>query len=248
MTVQRETVNRNPVPKENLGKGKAATAMIPHPSDFPLGSPESRAAARAMLQQRTMLTLYDKDCLLLYDSTCHYLHGGADPDYSWMQLTEAYKHGREVSDLINGPVIPVHLQPDYPRSTFASKLFNLIHQRSPWPGDVLKYEDLALLFCPEETKQEVEELTAAWARRLTDYPCPYRYEEARTLVLQKDGSWRGDDYLCVSWAMVEDDALGITGPFYPEEPAPTVRMSGVVFIESKDGKRRTNPLTMTPDR
>jgi hypothetical protein len=198
-----------------------------------------------MLQQRTALTPYDQDCLVLYGATA-YLHAGADPDYHWMGRSDFYKRGRELQDFIYGPIKPVHLDPEYWNSTFASKFFNLIHGKLPKPGDMLRYDDLAWLLGPEATRHEFEKLTAVWARRLPDYPCPFRYGNDHILVRQKDGSWEADQGdLRAVWAIVEDQALGITRPLYPLEPIPDVRMSAVVFIPSKDGKRPIKPLEAT---
>ena len=105
-------------PKDS-GSGQSATDSYPKPGDFPLGSPESRAAARARVQRQTVLSPYDNDCLMLALCTIH-LSGHAKPDYSWMERTEVYKRGWEIRDRLYGPIIPSHLDPEYPCQTSAS--------------------------------------------------------------------------------------------------------------------------------
>jgi hypothetical protein len=121
-----------------------ATDSLPRPGDFPLGSPESRAVARAMLQRKTALSPYDEDCYVLYSCTTH-LSGHAKPDSHWLERTPPYIRGREVSDALFGPIIPCHLDPEYPHRTMASIFFEAIHRRVPHPGDVLRYEEVANL-------------------------------------------------------------------------------------------------------
>jgi hypothetical protein len=44
---------------------RAATNSVPNPADFPLGSPQSRAAARALLEARMRVSMAAGDCFLL---------------------------------------------------------------------------------------------------------------------------------------------------------------------------------------
>ena len=146
--------------------GLSATKSTPRPGDFPLGSIESRAAARAMIQQRTTLSLYDADCLCLLGFASQYLNGDSDPDRKWMEQTEMYRRGMEVRDKIYGPFKPTQIDPPRQRNSFASQLFKLLHQRFPQPGEILWYEEHAQSLCPEVTKKDFEELTNAWVRRV----------------------------------------------------------------------------------
>jgi len=243
MAVLKLKVNRKSLPTGNLIKGRAATVMMPCPGDFPLGSPESRAAARAMLQRGTALSPYDVDCLTLYWCTTH-LCGHAQPDSHWLERTPFYQRGVEIRDELYGPIIPSHLDPEYPRRTMASIYFEAFHNRLPVPGDILHYQDIANLYSEKEVKAEVEVIRGAWARRLPETPCPFRYEDSRMLIRQDDGSWQVDwnEDAATLWNEIEDDALERPLRFFQgafSEP-PTIR--AVVFVESKDKKRRVKPL------
>jgi hypothetical protein len=137
----------------------------------------------------------------------------------------------------------------------ASIYFEGIRGRVPHPGDVLRYEELADLYGGQRLKFEVERIQAAWTRRLRETPCPFRYEDGKMLIHQDDGTWKPDwnsDGATI-WSMVEDDALGRSSSRYldvstsyrgnwakeiPASPA----IYAVIFVESKDGKRRVKPL------
>ena len=80
-----------------------ATHLLPGSGDFRLGSAESRAAARAMLQPRRVLGPYDKDCYTLF--LCTGCLGGAWPDYKWLESKSVYEHGKEVFGRVHGPIV-----------------------------------------------------------------------------------------------------------------------------------------------
>jgi hypothetical protein len=168
-----------------------------------------------------------------------------------MESTPFYIRGREVRDAVYGPIIPSHLDPEYPRRTFASIYFEAVHNRLPVPGDILYYQDIANLYSEKEVKAEVEVIQGAWARRLPDTRCPFRYEDGKMLIQQDDGTWKanwGDD-VPTKWSFVEDDAFGRDSGCYltrviPEGPT----IQAVVFIERKDGKRRTKPFDQYTDK
>ena len=227
--------------------GQGATDSCPQPGDFPLGSPESRAAARARVQRRTTLSPYDEDCLVLCLFSSQ-LSGHADPDSRCVTNTEFYKRGWEIRDGLYGPIIPSHLDPEYPRRTFASIDFEAIHGRVPQPGDILRYEDLADLYSEEMLKTQVGMIQGAWARRLPDTPCPFKYEDGKMLIHQDDGTWKAEEGAVGKWSRIEDEAFGREFSFYPPRVVPeqpTIR--AVVFIESKDKKRRVKPLEENAD-
>jgi hypothetical protein len=147
--------------------------------------------------------------------------------------TPFYKRGWEIRDELYGPIIPSHLDPEYPRRTTASIHFEGLHSRLPEPGDVLRYEDFANFYSEELIKFQVEQIQGAWARRLPEYPCPFKYENGKMLIRQDDGSWKVDwlEDAATLWNEVEDDALERPGRFFQgvfSEP-PTIR--AVVFID-----------------
>lgn len=89
-----------------------ATLSGPGPGDFPLGSAESRAAARAILQRP--MSLYDEDCLRIYRGMI-YVCGPAYLSSNHIAHTDTYKHGQEIRDRLYGPIIPAHLDPKHQR-------------------------------------------------------------------------------------------------------------------------------------
>lgn len=131
-------------PAKTNGNGNRliATDSRLKPADFPLGSVESRAAARALLQTNRRLTAYDQDCLAIY-AAMPYIHARVVPDYQVVERTEVYKRGKELRDRIYGPVVPSPLDPEYNRRTMAGIVFEGVRGRSPEPGDTMRYEDVA---------------------------------------------------------------------------------------------------------
>ena len=230
------------------GTRLVATDSRPKPGDFPLGSLESRAAARAMLQMSRQLSSYDADCLTIC-CMIPYIHAGVDPDYQVLGATEVYKRGEQLHDRLYGPVVPSHLDPEDKRRTMASIFFDDINGRQPAPGDVLRYEQIAEIYCGEGFKQKIERFEQAWARRLTNLPCPLKFENGRLYCRSADskpkGAWVENDIGDPRfwWSDIEAAALGNPGrertEFAPDwRPA----ISAVVFVESEDGKRRAEPL------
>jgi hypothetical protein len=159
-----------------------------------------------MLQRKTTLTPYDRDCLILH-SCCTHLCGHAKPDSKWLERTPPYIRGREVRNALWGPIIPSHLDPEYPHRTMASIFFERIHGRVPKPGDILRYEEVAEMYGGETLKAEVERVQGAWARRLPETPCPFRYEDGKMLVHPDDGTWKAEEGAVSHWSFIEDDAF-----------------------------------------
>ncbi len=167
-----------------------------------------------------------------------------------MERTPFYNRGSDVRDALYGPIIPSHLDPEYKRRTFASIKFEGIHGRVPQPGDILRYEEVAETYRGERIKAEVERVQGAWARRLPETPCPFRYEEGKMLIHQDNGTWKanwGDD-VPTEWCCIEDEAFGRDHGCYLTKVIPELpTIEAVVFIESKDGKRRTKPFDSNTD-
>lgn len=227
-----------------------AAVSFPRPGDFPIGSPASRAAARLMLNARTRLSAYDKDCYTLYKCTS-YLHAGADPDYSWMQTTPAYKRGSEIRDALEGPITPAYLDPEHSRRTIASLTFELTYRRKPLSGEVLYYSDVEKFLGPEKARLEVERIQGAWARRICDRTCPFLYKEGRMFIRQKEGTWEPNINDAIGmWRTIEDDALGRDSSwwFHDKTASPYRRtLQAVKFDYHEGGKRRAVALTHSGD-
>ncbi len=62
------------------------------PADYPLGSSESRAAARALVSERTMLSAADTDALTLYRAG-HWL---STEELRPLEATAVYQRGKEL--------------------------------------------------------------------------------------------------------------------------------------------------------
>ncbi len=220
-----------------------ATASTPRPTDFPLGSPESRAAARAMLTSNSAMTPYDEDCYWVYEAVCH-INVMVSPSWNDIVPTDAYQRGQEIDELRNGPVIPAHLDTKFNRQTSASIFFTGIHHKDPVPGDILRYEDVARILAPERLAQVLRTMQEAWKRRLPEFPFPFKVDGRTFYKRTSDGkgkiTWVKDERwnLYDIWGGVEADALG-RQQFDPPRP-PAIR--SVVFVESKDGKYRTKPV------
>ena len=71
----------------------------------------------------------------------------------------------------------------------------------------MRYEDIAGMYRAEKTKTEVERIQGAWARRLPETPCPFRYQDGKMLIRHRDGSWE------VEWS--EDAATICQGGIVP---------------------------------
>ncbi len=237
-------------PAKTNGNGTrlAATDSRPKPADLPLGSVESRAAARAMLQTIKRLSPYDADCLTNYCMTV-YIHAGVDPDYKVVEPTEVYRRGKELHDRIYGPIVPPHLDPEDKRRTMASIFFSDIKGRQPEPGDILRYEEIAEIYCGEGFKREIKEFEQAWARRMPDLPCPLKFENGRLYYRSTDSKPKGawvEHHMADPrfwWDSIEDEVLGRQSNGRTEfEPDWRPTISAVVFLESEDGIRKAEPL------
>lgn len=221
----------------------------PRPADFALGSVESRAAARAMLQTSRQLSAYDADCLTIY-CMMPYIHAGVDPDYQVLEPTEVYKRGNEVYDRLYGPDLPLHLEPksEYDECRIASLLFSQVNGRQPGSGDTLRYEEVAESLRNEEFR-EVEEFEHAWARRLPNLPCPLKFENGRLYCRSASskpiGAWAENhlgDPRC-SWSSIEREISGIPTTWDTEfNPDWRPAISAVTFVKGEDGMLRAEPV------
>jgi hypothetical protein len=227
---------------------QAATVSGVRAGDFPLGSPESRAAARAMLSRFQKLSQYDADCLRVYQVT-GWLTAGMNPNYHDVEHTAFYKRGSELHDMLYGPVIPYHLNAKAQRANRASIAFESIHGREPVVGDILRYEEVERANSPELYESVVKDFEKAWKRRLPDLRFPFRCEDGKLYRRCRGhgvtATWEEDQEIQARWRWygIEAEAVGMWSVPRPPDP-PGVR--AVVFIESPDLKHRTKPLVEEP--
>jgi hypothetical protein len=187
----------------------AATEL--NPADFPLGSPQSRAIARALLQGRRppQLSQHDEDALLLHAGAVHL--GGASPGSPELEVTTPFARGGELHQRKFGPVVAAHLDEHLKRLTQASSAFERLFGREPERGDVLSYEHIAVLHSPEFNAERFLPFIAAWQRQLPELVCPLRFEEGSLLKrviegqghvwqeetdIQPQGVWRQIEHEC----------------------------------------------------
>jgi hypothetical protein len=190
------------IEKKNRNSGLPATTSQPRPGDFPLGSAQSRAAARAAISARQpQLSQYDVECLAI-ESLSHHLQGTAWPKA--MEKVPAWQHGREL--IKSSPDFPKWLEAmrqfgarKFGPCPFASIAFIDAYGRQPSAGDVLKYMDLKQ---PAVTAEDVNELRSIWERRVPEYVVKsgQRTFEGYEPVWNEVPQFR--------WAWVEDEALG----------------------------------------
>jgi hypothetical protein len=222
----------------------AATVSGVRPGDFPLGSQESRAAARAMLSRFQRLSQYDEDCLRVYQVTT-WLTARMNPSYCDIEHTAFYTRGSELHDMLYGPIIPYHLDAKAQRQNRASIAFESIHGREPVEGDILRYEEVERANSPKLYESMVKEFEKAWMRHLPDLTFPFRFEDGK-LYKRCGGhgvpvTWEEDQGIQARWRWygIEAEAVGTWSVPRPPDP-PGIR--AVVFIESPDMKYRTKPF------
>lgn len=226
----------NPLWSKEKAWNKGATDSGPKPGDFPIGSMESRAAARALVEHakghKEELSQEDDDALTLYGFTC-LLTSRMSPSYAELEQTAAYKRGKEV----HGPIIPGLPGPSIGTAALS---FQMRFGREPVAGDVLRYQDV---FVCDLVMYNT--FIPAWCRQIPELPCPLKVENGHLFYRQdpkyNDGQeWNGPDEGTLShWSCVEAEANGGTYP--PDKDTPT--NPAVVFVGVIDGEHSCRPAT-----
>ena len=199
-----------------------ATGSAPRPGDFPIGSPESRAAARALISARgPKLTQYDRDCMGIVSMT-RLLHAGAWPSYSEMEKLPVWQRGWElVKSSVGFPKFLETMRQvgagKLCKCPFASSEFASAHGRDASAGDILRWTDLR----PSIKVEHVTEWQAICDRRVPEYPFPFRYETGFLFVRLAEYVLREPGIRTVAgfapvwhdvpqhrWSWIEDEALG----------------------------------------
>jgi hypothetical protein len=230
--------------------GLRATDSAPRPGDFPLGSPKSRAAARAKLRGMQEMTPYDSDCFLICSmmDCVNYQHS---PNCSDIHDSEVYKRGWELHNKMY-PIIPFHLNPFYKnesryiRCSDAYGVFHALRQRLPFAGDMLHREEVTSVWGVEIVAEDVAHFQAAWKRRFPQFRCPMKFEQGKKwlrLAESKRGedSWEEYDSPCTApeiWASIEAEALGAKAPEIDNKNG----LRAVVFREDGAESFYTEPL------
>jgi hypothetical protein len=228
--------------------GSHATDSTPQPGDFPLGSAESRAAARAKVQGEQRLTPYDRDCLLI-QSMIPLTYAYA-PNVGDIESTEVGKRGWELRTAVH-PIVPLHEDPFHQQGQRFQHCHNaylhfyFLHHQFPGPGDVLHQKDVEARWGVQVVAHEVAAFRAAWARRLSQLPCPVKFDQGRVWLRPADSKPREEiweeSYIPETapeiWTLIEAEALG-------KEVSPTeerATISAFVFREDEAGNYYIEP-------
>ena len=226
-----------------------ATDSDPRPGDFPLGSVESRAAARGKLMRVQWMTPYDRDCLVIRGMVP--LLYSYSPNSRDIHETEVGKRGWEISQALH-PIIPYHLDPFQQqqfrfsrcRETFMD--FHILRRRLPISGDILQWQEIESRWGVQAMAHRVAEFCAAWERGLPQLPCPVKFEQDRVWCRSAESTrskeiWEQD---CIPqtapeiWPIIEAEALGKESTFKLNGTT----LDAVVFREDEDGSYYTEQL------
>jgi hypothetical protein len=205
--------------ESNKGATKDRQTPLGNPADYPIGSPESRAAARAMLDamKPAPLSERDMDCLTLCRSE-HLLFFSMNPDGDALRGTEAYKHGREVWARLH-PGEPFYDGPEEVKARESTgslgyrllELTAIVTGREIQPGDKVSFKDFAEITRVLSVAR-VMHFVGAWKRQIPSLPCPFKVEGElvfwRSFHPAKGESWHSGGILDTDrqWEHVEESA------------------------------------------
>ena len=236
--------NRNPLSATNLS-----------PADFPLGSPESRAAARAILANANQLSQTDMDAQILCGGAC-YVNARTSPSSSDLLATDIYRRGEELHLRRNGPPLMTHQDPHHLRLTSASLAFETVFEREPKSGDALSFDQLREWQAahPDGLHPGIKWFIEAWERELPEMPCPLKQQDGRLFHRLNTAYSKGIEWeeqvarpTESDWQQIEKEALNksygeMNGePWPPISTMPTIR--GVTFMGVVNGKHCCRPST-----
>lgn len=219
---------------KNKGALPALAATTLSFSDFPLGSPQSRAAARLLLSQLTpKLSQEDRDALVLYQEACYLTTSMEGHDR--LEGTPVYARGQELSEAMYGPVVPAHLDPHFKRSTGASLTFEGLYGREPSAGDMLRQSDMERH--RERYLSRIKRFVEAWQRQITEAVCPLKIENGDLCCCELQGWWRKG----MPWGL--DDRWEDLAHELAVCRSDMQRIPAVVFLGVIDGQHRCRPAT-----
>jgi hypothetical protein len=151
---------------------QAATGISP--ADYPIGSLQSRAAMRVLLDQaesmRTKLSPYDQDALVLYE-TAPMLTASMSPNYFEVEPTSIYQRGKELSELRRE-------DSENDGRDFQTKWQSWVDELAEAGLTMRQYHDCRLTRYRE-----------AWERQLPNLAFPIRIEGDRVYFRQPKGNW-----------------------------------------------------------
>lgn len=207
-------MNTKPMKGNEIRFAQVATGMSP--ADFPLGSLESRAIARAVLEHsermRPRMSQYEQDALAIYHGSKIFLNCGMSPDSSDLEKTKIYSDG----EALEGTQEDFEESGD-PIERLREIISNCIERADLEPLDDLSectpalQREIVLSFAHKAMLCGLEQ---AWKRQLPELPFPIRMtENARPLVRRRNGEWEetGERELrhLSGWHLIEEAASRI---------------------------------------
>src|SRR5262249_51110054 len=175
-TVKGDKRNYKPRNRKRVRRAEAATGICP--ADYPLGSLESRAAVRVLLDQsermKPPLSDYDRDALTIYRGT-FWLHASASPNYKDVEATAIYERGRQLSSTAKAA-----------KNLSARGCFEMSSYFSNLTGEQMR--ELHEVWLVNFVNCELSVFEQAWKRCLCGLPFPIRLVDNRFLYR----NWRGD--------------------------------------------------------
>ncbi len=240
--------------KPLMGKDNSSASIASvNLTDFPLGSPQSRAAARALLTRKNTLCQDDEDALVLCYATVH-LPSSIEPCYADLEATAAYRRGMELHKSRHGEIVPADFSKHIERSTRTSLEFEYVFGREPKNGDVLTFEHVQVVRGTDALKKIFGPLIEAWQRQIPDLICPYKFEGDRLFrhlrkgacrscngIAATEGGWHEaiDEGPEWNWREVEKELKGWKCPQRLED-IPTI--PAIMFLGVVDGKHACRPV------
>jgi hypothetical protein len=187
-------MNSKPLKLNGIRLAQVATGMSP--ADFPIGSLQSRAIARAVLDQTERMTprmsQYEEDALAIYRGSKIFLHVGMSPGPSDLEKTKVYSDGEALDQLSGGTAEDFEEVGD-PTDRLQEIISNCIERARLEPLEGLSECTPALrreIVFSFANKLMLRDLEQAWTRQLPGLPFPIRTtEDTRPLVRRRNGEW-----------------------------------------------------------
>jgi hypothetical protein len=194
-------MHSKPLILNRIRLAQAATGFSP--ADFPIGSLESRAAARALLDQvhrmKPKLSQYDSDATMSYGMSRLWGHclDGTSPGSKDIEKTAIYQHGCKLEQ-----------EPcdDEVRSHFESKDFDRLGRIEEILTEVIERSGCDLKLPPKDAAWHDAAMWClahsiaftwfkqAWERQLSHLPFPIEVrtenEDVRLYLRQTSGEWK----------------------------------------------------------
>ena len=202
-----KSLNRN-----GIRLAQAATGISP--ADFPLGSLESRASVRALLdyanRMKPRLSEYEEDALTIYRNTSRVLGGlETSPSRSDVEETVVYQHGRELANKHSDKdeVSEGNNANCFTHEECAARIAELLAKCGvELPPKDAKWRDAALFYAGHSAV--LAWFQQAWERQLShlEFPIKTKIEgdDVRLYLRQATGKWKEETN--------ESKRRGIVGP------------------------------------